>query len=469
MENRFELNFSRNKDGRVMRYEEDRNTVYSEGLGGLIMRDQSCYVFTMVDLSGEDCNLTLLGKSISQNKGKIKMVINAGSQCVEERVLMLKNGVLKEKIEISGAFFSKTGSTRIEIWIFIEEEDEFICLKSLELVMEPIVHRQLINWMKELPDQRFISGVSIPGTHDCAAISYMHTAYACHLRSITGQLENGIRLFDIRLSIRKSDEEVILKTCHSSLGQRFRWNEYEDFQTVMEQFEAFLSANPTEFLIATLKIDSLNVEKEEAAEALDQFLSRWSLPFVKDMKGMKVGEARGKLILFSRIEEGLGEIKKGTRIYDFGIPLLWESNKYEVQHLERTGRRRLDVMVQDFYMTTHASKEEIAIKAVEACKDMKEDAICLNYLSACYIVTLGMMGINIKSDILAYLAKEPRERRTAKLGWMLMDFEEESELMEAYGPVHLTDFIIDSNFGYSYYQKKFRRSRKVIEEARNEL
>src|ERR1700722_9406227 len=123
-------------------------------------------------------------------------------------------------------------------------------------------------WMTALPDDIPISELSIPGTHNSAAINTTRpTLWACQCHSITEQLNRGIRLLDIRLkpkprtrSTDQTDAPTVpeyhfeFKTCHGHLGL-FGANEFQSFDEVLEECIQFLKENPGETIIMIVKID----------------------------------------------------------------------------------------------------------------------------------------------------------------------------------------------------------------------
>ena len=62
------------------------------------------------------------------------------------------------------------------------------------------------DWMAELPDDRLLSEIHIPGTHD-SGTQYVQLAFfsKCQALSIREQLEAGFRYLDIRLGVDEKD------------------------------------------------------------------------------------------------------------------------------------------------------------------------------------------------------------------------------------------------------------------------
>lgn len=63
------------------------------------------------------------------------------------------------------------------------------------------IARDYANWMAELPDNLYVTQVSIPGTHDTATASVTGATAVnsqCQTATIQQQLEAGVRVLDLR-------------------------------------------------------------------------------------------------------------------------------------------------------------------------------------------------------------------------------------------------------------------------------
>jgi 1-phosphatidylinositol phosphodiesterase len=173
-------------------------------------------------------------------------------------------------------------------------------------------------WMTALPDDIPISELSIPGTHNSAAINMIGpTLWACQCHSITEQLNRGIRLLDIRLKpkprTRSTDQtdaltlhpnDVEFKTCHGRLGL-FGANEFQSFDEVMEECIQFLKENPGETIIMIIKIDDWRrtrpARHPQILRQLQEALNHLPLLTVPHLPTL--GECRGRLYLINRIND----------------------------------------------------------------------------------------------------------------------------------------------------------------------
>jgi 1-phosphatidylinositol phosphodiesterase len=159
------------------------------------------------------------------------------------------------------------------------------------------------NWMGLIPDERRISELTIPGTHESAALHEPLIGVAkCQLLNIPDQLNAGIRYLDIRgRRVGKIKEDGVddhgIVIHHGPIYQETGLNE------VTADIYAFLQANPTETVIMSLK-EEYDAE-EGVTKAFDEiFNSKFLQPNIdKWYVGETIptmAQARGKIILLRR-------------------------------------------------------------------------------------------------------------------------------------------------------------------------
>lgn len=306
----------------------------------------------------------------------------------------------------------------------------------------------LSRWMENLDDDLLIGNVNLPGTHDSAAINrWIHTPYACQNKTITEQLQGGIRLLDARIKIKKSGGSLAPVMCHGKFKlPYFLDNEYQSFMSFRDECFNFLKKNPSEFLVVSWKVDDWNgfekdEEKKEVYSYLDAMLGYRSYPYINS--NMKVRDARGKMLVLNRLTEGS----------HFGPFWKWNDNTEEE---DITPGGKYKAFVQDRYnnnkeLFPDKHKLDLVIKAI---KKKTPDNIVLNYASG---LKAGLFGIYIMDDIINYLGSFEVANRPKSLGWMLFDYGLSLyESYETYDSINIEDVIIDSNFGYQKYSTKFR-------------
>ena len=148
------------------------------------------------------------------------------------------------------------------------------------------------SWMTNLSDDKQISLLSIPGSHDSGARhSIVDIAGICQDLTIEEQLDAGVRFFDIRLRANKND----LIVCHGYIDQGLT------FSNVRDCFRNFLEKHPGEGLFVSVK------EEQDPAESTKTFdeLLRWQIDddsywYLDNAIPDTLGQIRGKAVLISR-------------------------------------------------------------------------------------------------------------------------------------------------------------------------
>ncbi len=133
-----------------------------------------------------------------------------------------------------------------------------------------------IGWMKILDDNKLISDITIPGTHDSLAL-HGGSAAECQAWSLIDQLHAGIRYFDLRVS---GDE---LKVVHGPISQHTTF--FEAFNTIKE----FLTKFQTETVLVRVKNSSKF--PDHVISQLEYDSNSWvmnAIPRIKDIRGKVV-------------------------------------------------------------------------------------------------------------------------------------------------------------------------------------
>lgn len=177
------------------------------------------------------------------------------------------------------------------------------------------------HWMSYIPDYVPINEINVPGTHDTGTYRTAHVFgdYMAEAQewTIRGQLNEGVRVLDIRVMGESTWEEMKIrhgkgdiKGCSFYKGKDSCDKTYLRLKHVFEVIDTFLDQNPSETIIMYVT-DEDEVEKAQArlrelSGKLDH-TRKWD-PSVKwnrfrwYFEGEKVptmGEARGKCIIIS--------------------------------------------------------------------------------------------------------------------------------------------------------------------------
>lgn len=194
-------------------------------------------------------------------------------------------------------------------------------------------------WLGEIDDNKKISQLSIPGTHNSAACHTALPSVQCQGASVTHQLENGVRFLDIRA------------------GKLFIGNDVKDLQVIHGKFPVkipfplkltdtlnevykFLEDNRSETVIVSIKQEGTDDWDNDNDEFGKLFWERYISPnkdkWYLNTDIPRLGDARGKAILFRRFG-----VKDENLSREFGFSAsFWTYNT--------TGDDRGQLVVQDF-------------------------------------------------------------------------------------------------------------------------
>lgn len=160
------------------------------------------------------------------------------------------------------------------------------------------------DWMADLPDNMFVSHVSIPGAHDFATgegwmLKSAVTGPAnstCQSGKMQELIDGGVRGLDIRPGYYNSLSAASrnLYFCHGT--------DITDvtFQSGIQKLVDFLTAHPSEFFVIHIFRGNDASNSDKAAEIYRSVLENHQ-DYVVDFKpNLTVGEARGKMLLLVR-------------------------------------------------------------------------------------------------------------------------------------------------------------------------
>eukprot|EP00933_Yihiella_yeosuensis_P019415 TRINITY_DN15746_c0_g1_i1.p1 TRINITY_DN15746_c0_g1~~TRINITY_DN15746_c0_g1_i1.p1 ORF type:complete len:500 (+),score=89.13 TRINITY_DN15746_c0_g1_i1:110-1609(+) len=144
-------------------------------------------------------------------------------------------------------------------------------------------------WMAQIPDERKLTEIFVPGTHETMAL-HGSVAAQCNTWTLQEQLMSGCRILDIRAKHEGDD----LPIYHGIMPQ------YADFKGVVATVKTFLKQNPSEviFMFIRKEGDEGKHSRDFDAEIRATFSdpSMWLSP----QSWGKLGEARGKILLLHK-------------------------------------------------------------------------------------------------------------------------------------------------------------------------
>jgi len=284
-------------------------------------------------------------------------------------------------------------------------------------------------WLSALPDDVPISDISIPGSHNAAAINTQRpTRWACQRHSITEQLQKGIRLLDIRLKPKGRHNIYEFVTCHGHLGP-FGANEFQPLDKVLEECASFLKASPKETIIMTIQIDDWHgartKDHPQILKALQASLSGLPLLRTPNMPALK--DCRGRIFLINRINDDPA----------LGVPVAIPDNTPGTT-LGHNAQRQYEVYVQDQYKKLNRRDPE-AHKlrlTIEAQEKKPKGSLLLNFASA--TKPFGRF-VYIMEDLSQYFTGQ----HAKQIGWLLLDYPFNTSPQN---PTDLPTLIIASNY-----------------------
>lgn len=218
----------------------------------------------------------------------------------------------------------------------------------------------MLDWMSHLDDETPINDIYIPGTHDSGALySFLGVSGKCQSYSIEEQLKMGVRFFDIRLQLRGDELAVV----HSFVDQKLSFDE------VLDEIEEFLTKNPSEFIIISIKEDADAREPALPFEVAVESALRENLGSLLSSSAelpSSVGKARGKVHIVSRY----GGASMGVPAHSGWA----DSTSFELGSL----------YVQDYYAIESVDAKMRDVRSAFSVASEKKHALVLNFTS-CYL------------------------------------------------------------------------------------
>lgn len=253
------------------------------------------------------------------------------------------------------------------------------------------------DWMTSIGDAVLLSQLTIPGTHDSGAMYEPISGTAkCQDLTIAEQLAAGVRFLDIRC--RHYGDSFVIH--HGSVYQNM------NFDDVLDACSSFLSANPDECIIMSVKeeYDSYDIT-QTFAETFNDYVSQDSDLWYFSTSVPTLGAARGKIVLVRRFSGSLG----------------LAANSWSDNALFSTGVLR----VQDYYQVS-VSTNDNKIAAIESLFDEamtgSTSTLYLNFCSG-YKSYLGIPNIpSVSDDVNEWLEDYFEADLCSRYGVVIMDF-----------------------------------------------
>ena len=151
------------------------------------------------------------------------------------------------------------------------------------------------DWMKRLPDNIYISQLSLPGTHDSGTGNGVAFAAfsQCQDIPVSEQWAAGIRAFDLRPKVKGN----YININHGIAATNLR------FDHALFLIRDSLAAHPSEFAVVPYHYDTdFDKDKEQYLPMLKALLERDDMKdyLVYFRRDLTLGDVRGKMLLISR-------------------------------------------------------------------------------------------------------------------------------------------------------------------------
>jgi len=319
-------------------------------------------------------------------------------------------------------------------------------ISTFQISKEQSTSLNMANWMSNLPDDKKILLINIPGTHNTAA-NVLHplgeSVARTQNRTIPELLRFGVRKLDIRVTIREllegDDEDSDLSTCHGMFDCYFidenNVTKNLTFKHILLDIKDFLEEYPTETVIVWTQSEKGD-SYQNYKRAIELFEKLVGDIFVKFDKNLKLGDVRGKIVSTTYKTDLIDS--EGKPIYHFGID--------GGTDLEEIHRKFIDYYYNTWEVTGQLKVEEVkeflrtydlSIKEVEEEFEKKIDDYPISYSVACTGEHQSILPFpKIQADIVNPFILGYDFKKGNYYGWIDMDF----------ASLELAKTLIDTNF-----------------------
>ncbi|MFC1234158.1 phosphatidylinositol-specific phospholipase C domain-containing protein [Vibrio sp. F74] len=156
------------------------------------------------------------------------------------------------------------------------------------------------NWLKNINDDRSITEICIPGSHDTMTSMCDDIYYKTQSLSLKEQLDIGVRFFDFRIT-------------RNLVAAHREWISEITAKTMFDELVQFLEKYPSEFII--IRLQNANENKNDfdqykviIQEFIIDYLGKIYIPKISDTNVSEwpcVGETRGKIIVIDSSDPSL--------------------------------------------------------------------------------------------------------------------------------------------------------------------
>ncbi len=288
----------------------------------------------------------------------------------------------------------------------------------------------LNTWMQSLSDLLDISQINIPGTHDsCALCVQFPLLSKCQNKTISQQLNSGIRFLDIRVEKDGKRLKLVHDIADCKNPAKPRKKLY--LEDIIADCKSFLSENPSETILLSYKRDDGAPREETFDTFFENYLKDDPIWFTENRIPI-LKEIRGKIVLLNR-----DNIDKNNEKYtDINTGINLSTWVYQKENIERiyeiaellsrngaiTGKT---FSVQDLYGLTPQKKWDLAVSPFIETPPETSD-ILITFFSC------GSLLYNPKRSA-KYINKKLSNitlEKAKKYGWIILDYPTEKFIEE---------------------------------------
>lgn len=154
------------------------------------------------------------------------------------------------------------------------------------------------NWMSQIDGSAYISEISIPGTHDSAALYEPLTGTSkCQDYTVRDQLDMGVRFLDIRICMLLNKATI----SHGVILQG------QDFAEIVDACLSFLEENPTETIVFSVMGSESILSEKTVTQVMNETIAQNSESWYTENRIPTLDEVRGKIVLFNRYDDYYGK------------------------------------------------------------------------------------------------------------------------------------------------------------------
>ena len=230
----------------------------------------------------------------------------------------------------------KNDSESSDLLVVLLEEDEELPYQNT-------------HWMKMIDDDKSLSEITIPGTHDAGADQHtsqvsplLDDVVICQDFTLENQLKLGVRWIDVRLRLK----DGVLTLHHGDFYLNKNFNDFLDVAI------NFLTDHPHEAVIFMIKQEKSDESDHDFAMAVHNYLHERSVSdnehFYLERFIPLMREARGNIVFVRRFENDTE--------YPLGMHMNWDDNTTGSWYYDET----CEYYVQDHYSLNTVSDQQKA-------------------------------------------------------------------------------------------------------------